>query len=273
MHSSTRSSFVCPSSAALLAAGFLALAPAAHAGLFLDVSGDTVLISASVGSPNKDDGIAFGSRNMSGSYFGQAFSNYTPTISINGHVNFVGDDDYFNRPLGDSGVNRIAPLWQDYNIGASGRVIETLGAGYYGITWDQVENNNAPGNLATFQAVFFESDTTLNGFAFLAGDIIFSYGDFTDGFVGAEPTIGLENDFGLVGGIAALPGTEDTRGVFYSDFGDVLPVGEGEFVLFRPDGAGYDVSVETSAIPEPSSAAALAGCLALAGSALRRRRR
>ncbi len=251
----------------------LSLTTAAHAGLFLDPTGGTVLISEETGDSDKDDGIAWGTRPMSGAYFGQNFEGYTPTISINGHVNFVGDGDYFNRPLGVTEVNRIAPLWQDYQLGESGQIIESSGDGYYGVTWSGVENVNQRGYFATFQAVFFETAVTLNGFDFLTGDIVFSYGDFTDGFIGDEPTIGLENEMGALGGIAPLPGTEDTDGVFYEIYGDVLPRGAGEFVLFRPDGYGYDVSVQTSAIPEPSTFAAFAGVLALAGATLRRRRR
>lgn len=251
----------------------LSLTTAAHAGLFLDPTGGTVLISEETGDADKDDGIAWGSRPMSGSYFGQNFEGYTPTISINGHVNFVGDGEYFNRPLGVTEVNRIAPLWQDFRLGESGQIIESSGAGYYGITWSNVENVNNEGFFATFQAIFFETAITLNGFDFLTGDIVFSYGDFTADFIGDEPTIGLENELGALGGIAPLPGTEDTDGVFYEIYGDVLPRGVGEFVLFRPDGYGYDVSVQTSAIPEPSTFAGLAGVLALAAATLRRRGR
>lgn len=246
---------------------------AAHAGLFLDYTGGTVLLSNTVGDSNKDDGIAYGSRPLSGAYFGQNFTDYIPTISINGHVNFVGDNEYFNRPLGVSEVNRIAPMWQDYSIGSIGEIIESSGATYYGITWVNMENNSASGHLGTFQAIFFESDTTLNGFDFITGDIIFSYGEFTNGFIGNEPTIGLENELGELGGIAPLPGTEETNGVFYSIHDHVLPNGEGQFVLFRPDGFGYDVSIQTSAVPEPSAYAAFAGGFALAGALLRRRRR
>lgn len=257
------------------ATALLAGSTAAHASLFLDYSDGMIILSGTVGDADKDDGIATGSRPLTGSYFGQTFTDYTPTISINGHVNFVGDGDYFNYPLGSSFINRIAPMWQDYRIGDNGRIIEHLGLGegYYAITWLNVENVNAPDHVASFQAIFVETAITLNGVDFLAGDIVFSYGEFTNGFIGDEPTIGLENEAGEFGGIAPLPGTEDTNGVFYSIHGDVLPNGEGQYVLFRPDGAGnYTVTIENSLIPEPSAYAAIAGGFALACVAFRRRR-
>ena len=222
-----------------------------------------------MGTSEKDDGVASGSLALSGEFFGAGFTGYTPTISINGHVNFVGDDSYYNRPLGDTGTNRIAPMWQDFMIGDVSRIVESIGATYYAISWLNVENLEHEGHFGTFQAVFFNDTTTISGISFQSGDIVFSYGDFTNGFIGDEPTIGLENEGG---GYSALTGTEPTKGVFYSSAGNVLPNGDGQFALFRPDGAGGYVTSIGSTIPEPSSAAVLLGGLALAGVALRRRR-
>ncbi len=216
-------------------------------------------------------------------YFGQpvaAPSFGAVTVSINGHLRF-GDgssNDYDPTFLGTTGVNRLAPMWMDFNLGGSGEILTQIGAGdaYLAVSWLNMENADHPGTQANFQAILFNTATTLNAISFEAGDIVFSYGEisiyYAETFGNPETTqttVGLED---ASASFAALPGHEMFTGWHsYDAFGD-FPVGEDQYALFRPDGATYDVSIQRAAIPEPASFAALAGVLALGGALARRRR-
>lgn len=246
------------------------LASVAHADLLLDPSSGTVRLSAQVGASDKDDGV-YGSDYPTDAQF---FGTYTlfplATVSVNGQLRFGpgdGDGDWFLQPLGYNYISRVAPLWGDFVLGANGRIVEEVGSGYYMVTWLDMENIYAPGATATFQAIIVEQDSQLRGIDFLAGDIIFSYGDISLYSAMPELIIGLESEFG---GFAALPGHGLYGGWHSHDvFGD-FPVGDNEYVLFRPDGAGnYEVSIE--AVPEPSTYAAIAGLLCLAAAGIYRR--
>jgi len=107
-----------------------------------------------------------------------------------------------------------------------------------------------PGNLATFQAIFFESATLLHGIQFNTGDIAFSYGDMSMFPDLNQAVIGVESGTSS----ATIGLLEDTHGVIipgepgHGNF----PVGANEYIHFRPDGAGnYNVSI--APIPEPSA--------------------
>lgn len=250
------------------------LASVAHADLLLDPSSGTVRLSAQVGDSNKDDGVYGSSHPTDGQFFGTYTLFPFATVSVNGHLLFGPGDgvgDWFLQPLGNNYISRVAPLWGDFVLGANGRIVEEVGSGYYVVTWLDMENIYAPGATATFQAIIVEQNSQLRGIDFLAGDIIFSYGDISLYSAMPELIIGLENE---LGSFAALPGHGLYGGVHSQDlFGD-FPVGDNEYVLFRPDGAGnYDVSIE--AVPEPSTYAAIAGllCLAAAGVCRRRQRK
>ncbi|MFH1497340.1 MAG: PEP-CTERM sorting domain-containing protein [Verrucomicrobiota bacterium] len=256
------------SSALTLIGASFAPVPLAAA-LFLDPAGGVAVVPDSA-----DDGTAV-ALFWSDSFFGSMASDIT-TISTNGFIRFGngdGDGDYFLQPLGTNGVNRIAPMWMDFNLGESGQILTQFGAddAYLAVTWQNMENVDNPGAYATFQAILFNAATVLNGVSFGVGDIVFSYGDLGLYYADLETIIGLETAAG-----ATAPFTNpDFVGApegwhMYSALGD-FPVGENEYVLFQADGNDYNVSIQ-SAIPEPASAAAMLGGLALAAVALRRRR-
>ena len=249
----------------IAALGFTGLASSASAALLLDYTGGTVLGSVSVGPSDKDDGFASSGESFDAPFFGDYLSDPFPRISFNGHIYFGSGDgsgDYSPTAFGTSPVIRISPMWTDMSLGAASQVIQTVGSGssYNAVTW--VNMQGGQGNesfVATFQAIYFNAAATLDGISFNAGDIAFSYGNIENFDVPADIMIGLDQG---TGGFATLPGYEMTEGwASHAGYGD-FPVAAGEYVHFRPDGVGYDVTIEP--IPEPSStAAALLGSLLL----------
>lgn len=252
MLTTTPSNCPVPSVATFAALGMFACLSSASAALLVDPANGTVTASATVGPANKDDGAYSAFYAPFGSFFGSALPNVAPTISLNGHLYFGagdGNGDYLLQPLGTNGMTRIAPMWLDFRLGASGQVIEEVGASYYAVTWQNMESTEVTGTYATFQAVFFEFDATLHGIDFNAGDIAFAYGDIGAYPVVTEVIVGLENgtDFSTHADSAAFGGWSS-----YGAFGD-FPVGAGEYLHFRPNGTGnYAATVE--AIPEPGAA-------------------
>jgi hypothetical protein len=159
-------------------------------------------------------------------------------------------------------------MWTDMLLGPTSQVLQNVGSGssYNAFTWVNMQGAEVnEGFSATFQVIYFNTATTLNGLSFIAGDIAFSYGDIVNFSTPIDIVIGLDQG---TGGHATLPGYEMTEGwASHSGYGD-LPIGANEYVLFRPDGTNYDVTI--AAIPEPSAAAtALLGSVLL----LARRRR
>lgn len=252
---------------AIPALGALTLVSSASAALLLDPTGATVLASSSTGPSDKDDGIATTPESFDASFFGAALVNPFPNISLNGHIYFGSGDgsgDYNPVAFGTSPITRISPMWTDMLLGPSSEVLQNVGSGssYTAVTWMNMQGGiGNEGFVATFQAIYFNAAATINGVSFLAGDIAFSYGDIQNFDTPADILIGLDQG---VGAFATLPGYEMTEGwSSHAGYGD-LPVGANEYVLFRPDGSGYNVSLE--AIPEPSAtAAALLGGLLLIG--------
>ena len=123
----------------------------------------------------------------------------------------------------------------------------------------------------SYQLLLVNNPVTIGGFAFLPGDIAFSYDDFQN-----LPTqrdtqfaVGLSDGTSNTDVDVPLPGG-DSRGAFFYRQAGALPQG-GNFALFRPSGASYAVSIQsTTAVPEPAGGLALLG---LAGGAALRRRR
>lgn len=250
-----------------------ALAAPASASLFLDPAGGSALNFG-----DTDDGATGVPFWFDAGYFGQTV-NDNATVSINGHLRFGNGSsgDYDPTFLGTTNVNRVAPMWMDFNLGSGGQIRTQIGAGdaYLAVSWLGMENSDHPGFHANFQAILFNTATVLNGVSFDAGDIVFSYGDIDIYYADplspetTQTMVGLEN---ASGSLATLPGYEMPAGWHsYPALGD-FPVGDDQYALFRPDGGTYDVSIQTAPIPEPASFAALAGALVLGGALTRRRR-
>ncbi|MCW1884872.1 PEP-CTERM sorting domain-containing protein [Luteolibacter flavescens] len=257
----TTKSTYCPgfvrfASAVAIACGTLAPASAA---LVLDpASGLELAFTPDL----NEDAQVNGSQTISGSLFGFGYADMVPTISLNGYIS-LGSAPPLMDPmrLGESGGDRIAPLWFDFGVGATTKVIEHTGSGYYGITWQAL---TVPGqtDLVTFQAIIFSGAASIAGQSFLAGDIVFSYGDLSFYEFVPEVVIGLEDIAGSQAGLPTsdFPGT-DLQGWHSHDVTGDIPVGADEFVRFRPDGSGnYGITLET--IPEPSTSLLMAAGLA-----------
>lgn len=238
------------------AAVLLASAATSHAVLLVDPtsSGSTITASSTVGPANKDDAHYQAMWAPIGSFFGSSLPFTAPTISLNGSLHYggTGISDSVLTELGTHSFNRIAPMWMDLQIGASGRISETIADGYeyYAVTWENMESVTGPGNYATFQAIFFESAITLHGIAFNAGDIAFAYGDLGADQASVEGyNVGIEK----VGAFATYAAAVPSSGFGLQGLTPDFPVGAGEYIHFRPNGTGnYTTTIE--AIPEPSSA-------------------
>lgn len=204
-------------------------------------------------------------------------------VSNNGYI-YVGDltgNDYSNTTLPQAAASSfnatnplIAPLWDDYyTYAGSGKILESVGTGYYAISWVSVQPLTSPkpaptGASQTFQAIFFSSATTLGGFNFQADDIVFSYGKVAANFVDGGATSGNDG-FGATvgvdrgGGTAATPNTVaaifpgSTNGQLSSANKGLLPIYQSskQAVLFRYDSAAgnYNVSIITTPVPAPGA--------------------
>lgn len=245
-----------PSVGTFAALGMFACLSSASAALLVDPTSGTSVITASstVGPANKDEAHYQAMWAPLGSFFGSPLPMTQPTISLNGSLHYGGTGivDSVLTQLGTHSFNRIAPMWMDLQIGTSGQISETIADGfeYYAVTWENMESATAPGNYSTFQAIFFESAITLHGIDFNAGDIAFAYGDLGAHQASVEGyNVGIESP----GAFATYADAVPTSGFGLQGLTSDFPVGEGEYIHFRPNGTGnYVTTIE--AIPEPGAA-------------------
>lgn len=208
---------------------FVWLSLPARSGLLIDPSDGVVLWRDNAGyddavirsRPLGFDFIYFG---------GDAVSSID--VSTNGNLNFDGDSDYANERSPGS-IARISPLWDDQEVvsGSGDSIVEkSLPGVYYSVTWT-VHGQGNSANRQVFQVVLFGGALHLNGTDFMAGDIVFAYGQIGSSFVKGNATVALIAPDG--GALIALPGTPEETGVLaYSEAG-ALPVGPGGYVHFR----------------------------------------
>lgn len=255
-----------------LSATLLAGTAAAHAALLVYPSGGNVIFSGA-DYEYYDDQVRPGTESFSGAFFGFPFLGLTPSIDTNGNINFSNNTSP-GGTLGESDRSRIAPFWTNLVVTPDASIVETLGSTFYAVTWLNMSDFDVFARTSTFQAVFFFDESTLGGHTFQANDIVFAYGPISELSETTTVSVGLEFYYENIENPEAGPITNTAffeMGVI--DSADELPTAPGEYILFRPDAfGGYDVSV-TSAVPEPSAYAALAGAFALSGALLRRRRR
>jgi hypothetical protein len=252
----------------LTALALLAVAQPASAALLLQPGDGAVRYDGSTGGLDAD-----GAFNGAYVFWDAPFFSTTvqaPTVSVNGFIRFGdgdGSGDYNLYPLNTIATTMIAPMWHDFQLGTSGQIIEHADPNFlfYGVTWNNVESESHPGYFATFQAIFFEENATIQGNDFLAGDIAFSYGDLGFYPVSDDAILGIHHN----GDYATLDEMVPYAGTINQDMIGDFPVGADEYILFRRNGlGGYDVSIQP--IPEPStSLLAPVASLAL----LRRKRR
>lgn len=222
-------------------------------------------------SNEEDDSVA----SVATSVFGG--SPATVTVSVNANLNFSNDYAYNNVSL-PGGVQRISPLWSDLYLpmGHGGSIVsyESPGA-YLAVNWNGLnsfdQSSSAP--TATFQAVIFGGNVSVNGASFAFGDIVFSYdsvGNSLDSNVHIfASTVGINVGNGQY---SPVPGTTDGL-VTDATKGALLPT-DNHYILFHPNGSGgYVASVQTTAVPEPAEYAAVAGLALVAFGAWRRTRR
>ncbi len=202
-----------------------------------------------------DDGTQNRTLNGTYSFFGNSFTSFN--ICTNGFMSTIADTTFSNVNFPtNSGVGRIAPLWDDMVLETAApatTVWEHFNTGFYSITWENSGRFNFGGTgRLTYQAVWFNAATTLSSgsgsFDFLPGDIAFDYQTLIAGDT-YSATVGL--DLGNGTNFAVAPGT--TNGAITNTNFNLLPLDNDSFILFRDNGAGgYNVSIESfSAVPEP----------------------
>jgi hypothetical protein len=247
----------------------------AWADLIVAPSSGSVLMD---GDPFDLDGTA--PLNSGGSFQGKFYGASVGTIDVaeNGNINFTNSGSYFPHGLTDNSnpdfTARIAPLWDDVLLFQpfNNRVIEHSVAGnYLAVTWENVLLFNDslvnPLPQQSFQVLWFEADTNIRGFQFLANDIAFGYQGGvpgTNSFGNLYATVGVANGLGL---FTPLPG-DDPIGMFPEGDGYIesnagqaglLAWEPDTFMLFRPmsiPNQGYIASKQTfplTPIPEPNS--------------------
>jgi len=220
-------------------------AATAHAGLILSPIGGVTLFS------DGDDDTTHIDLNSTYKFYGNNFTGID--VSTNGNLNFVGNSAFENVAFPDSNAGAmIAPLWDDFTLFGSSRVIEQQGAGYFAITWKNLSTFNSSESFDTFQAIVFNTNQNLNGFNFQAGDIAFAYGPLGDSLsFDDSATVGLNNEDGSKG--TGIPGSNKSM-LSASDLSLLDPVKQ-NFILFRFNGTGYDSSYQSpgSAVPEPAT--------------------
>jgi hypothetical protein len=257
-----------------LAIFFVAATPFASANFLFSTNGGT-----SVGLRGLDNQVT---RDINGT-----FSLYGTNItSINvADDGFIGTGDvagiFLDRSLGALAANTanhehpdpvIAAYYDLLTFGQGSTITDQSVSGvYYAVNYQSVYafSDTAVGHSTDAQIVLFMSNTSVGGFKFLAGDIAISYGNINTKIEADTFTVGVAFDRNTFTG---TPGSSDGQ---LTNF-DSLPRGS-EFVLYRPDGATYAVSIQdtatqnTSGVPEPASL--VLGGLGLVGVAILRRRK
>jgi len=202
-------------------------------------------------------------------------------ISDNGNLNFDGTSGgFFSVPFTTS-TRLVAPFWDDFIFLEGSQIINhSLPGSYLAVTWkDAFLFNDADliGAVTTqseldmlrrtTQVVWFERDMSLRGFDFKKDDIAFGYSGFDGGSIDATIGVSQSNSVftGIPGGI--------NGSISSSDPNNLIPWGENEFLLFRPDTGGLSYTASTgqlTAVPEPSSLFMAVSWIALAFAKWRR---
>jgi hypothetical protein len=258
---------------------FALIAPA-NAGLLLSPSTGTIIYQG--GSASSGNGIEVRNTPSTDYVFGiDAWSGFTghhfgtnpiPSagkiwVSENGNINFSANNSFF--PLDTTRIARISPLWDDFlfaPFSTNQIVIHTNPGSYIAATWENVrtafdepggpEGMGFPDSNRSAQVVWFEGDTTINGFEFKRNELAFSYIGHVAGtadFGAIESFVGLENGAGLQ---IFAPGA-DSSGIIKN--GNALPWQEGSFFVIRPTSVDGVASYSITAVPEPGTLC-MVGC-------------
>jgi hypothetical protein len=247
----------------------LSLAKTASAGFLVNPTGGTNLASPNLFSQTSggatgelDNGAVSRALGFTFPLFGTNIS--TVFVSINGSLTNTFNTSNLDVTWGSSpgGTNRIAPAWDDYKLVGPDRIVEQKTADYYSMTWE-VSTFGAGAKMKQ-QALLIGSGVTIQGFPFIAGDIAFSYNGMGAPTDSSGATIGVRQT-NTNFAVPCSPGTPctavgvDAGGRITSYADPVFSAAGSQFLLFRPNGTSYDVSLQSTvaAIPEPGTLAFL----------------
>lgn len=234
----------------------------ANAGLILNPIGGSTIF----GDEPDDDATVHVELDSTFALFGESFSSLH--VSTNGNLNFSANSSFDNTAFPSVATGpMISPFWDDLLIIEGSHVTENRGAGWFAVTWRNVASWADLDSKHTFQVLLFSDDKEFGGFQFHAGDIAFAYGPL-GAAISDSATVGLNGGPGTEA--AGIPDDGDT--IITIDELVRLKPGKTDFILFRPEGDGYEVSYESTvrAVPEPATAVILG--LGALGFAWRRRR-
>jgi len=196
------------------------------------------------------------------------------TVSENGNLNFSSNRDFFPTALGNPGVARIAPLWDDITLfnGANNSVIDhSLTGQYVGVTWSNVRLDNetigdelVPDTDRSFQVLWFEAPTTIKDVNFNANEIVFSYVAHQAGTSNFGPIFATTGITDGVSRFTPLPGDKD--GYITANQSSLLAWESNSYLIFRPVVSNnlttYEASKEfVTAVPEPATITLLSAIL------------
>lgn len=197
--------------------------------------------------------------------------------NTNGYFQFNAPSGsaFSNTSITASNSRQIAAVWWDDLAFQSGSpatqaLEQKTIANIYSAT---ILNNRVriSGNAATqqrvsYQLALFGADMTYRGFDFKLGDIAMSYDGLANLPTSGDFTIGVNNGTSPTVGVP-IPG--DADGVLnYLNQTNLVPLGEGQFILFRATGSGTSYTASIQVVPEPATL----GMVAAAGLIARRRR-
>jgi hypothetical protein len=247
----------------------------ARAGIVLNPSSNATVIYAGASAANfdleQDGAYRLMANGRYGGGTGAAFQSSLYGANINnlwvaenGNLNFgtTGDGGFYSFPLSSSNAAlRVSPFGDDVFMldGLDNKILDHSVAGsYLAITWQDIRLFNdvpaggpVPMETMTTQVIWFEKDMQIQGFDFKKDDIAFGYSGFSGGTIDA--TIGVGKDANV---FTPIPGDADGLISSTQNQSNLIPWGDKEFLLFRPQagGASYLGTRESfTAVPEPSS--------------------
>lgn len=259
----------------LTAALFIALASltqTAQAALLINPTGGTPITFADVDEGSSFRSLGTGSFTLYGTAYTSLFVQVGGFVSL-GNGSGLNTDRTITALAGVTGAT-IAPLYDDFYVTTTSSVTESITSSYYAITWDVAGYTDRAAAIpprSQFQAVLFKTNASVNGTAYIAGDILFAYGGLNAPVQDSNFTVGVAQSGTTGTGAFGTTGQFTTMASFLSNFNSAT-----QGILFRPSGGAYTATPQSlvTVVPEASAGVLVGFALpAMAMVAVRRKRR